>query len=212
MAGRSKKESGCLRAKRRGERCLAERGAWRDEVAAIDPARFVFVDECGTNITLTRLYARAPRGERAFGKAPRNWEKNVTLIAALSAEGMGQAMSVEGATDGAAFEAYVKHFLVPTLKEGQVVVMDNLQAHKSSRIRKLIESAGASVLFLPPYSPDFSPIEEAFSKIKTILRSIEARTQETLVEAIGQALDAVSRSDALGWFSHCGYRLADQLA
>jgi transposase len=170
----------------------------------------VFVDECGTNITLTRLYARAPRGERAFGKAPRNWDKNVTLIAAMSAEGMGQSMSVEGATDGAAFEAYVKHFLLPTLKEGQVVVMDNLQAHKSRRVRKLIESVGASVLFLPPYSPDFSPIEEAFSKIKAILRTVEARTQETLVEAIGQALDAVRRSDALGWFSHCGYRLADQ--
>ena len=176
----------------------------------MDPARFVFVDECGTNITLTRLYARAPRGERAFGKAPRNWDKNVTLIAALSTEGMGAAMSVEGATDGAAFEAYVKHFLLPNLKEGQVVVMDNLQVHKSKKVGKLIESVGASVLFLPPYSPDFSPIEEAFSKIKAILGSIEARTQQTLVEAIGQALDAVSHKDALGWFSHCGYRLTDQ--
>ncbi len=135
------------------------------------------MDECGTNITLTRLYARAPTGERAFGKVPRNWDKNVTLIAAMSKEGMGRAaMSVEGATDGAAFEAYVRHFLLPTLKEGQVVVMDNLQAHKSTRVGKLIESVGASVLFLPPYSPDFSPIEEAFSKIKAILRSIEART------------------------------------
>jgi transposase len=158
----------------------------------------VLVDECGTNITLTRLYARAPRGERAFGKIPRNWDKNVTLIAAMSAEGMGGAMSVEGATDGAAFEAYVRHFLLPTLKEGHVVVMDNLQAHKSTRVGKLIESVGASVLFLPPYSPDFSPIEEAFSKIKAILGSIEARTQETLVEAIAQALDAVSPRDALG--------------
>ena len=118
----------------------------------IDLARFVFVDECGTNITLRRLYARAPRGERAFGKAPRNWDKNVTLITAMSAEGMGQAMSVEGAIDGAAFEAYVKHFLLPTLKEGQIVVMDNLQAHKSTKVRKLIESVGARVLFLPPYS------------------------------------------------------------
>ena len=178
----------------------------------MDPARFVFVDECGTNITLTRLYARAPRGERAFGKAPRNWDKNVTLIAALSTEGVGAAMSVEGATDGAAFEAYVKHFLLPNLKEGQVVVMDNLQVHKSKKVGKLIESVGASVLFLPPYSPDFSPIEEAFSKIKAILGSIEARTQQTLVEAIGQALDAVSHKDALGWFAHCGHRLTDQLA
>ncbi len=168
------------------------------------------MDECGANIALTRLYARAPIGKRAFGKVPRNWGKNLTLIAAMSAEGMGQAMSVEGATDGAAFEAYVKHFLVPTLKEEQVVIMDNLQAHKSTKVRKLVESAGASVLFLPPYSPDFSPIEEAFAKIKAILRRIEARTQQTLVEAIGQALDAVSQRDALGWFAHCGYRLSDQ--
>ena len=179
----------------------------------IDPARFVFVDECGTNIALRRLYARSPRGERAFGKVPRNWGKNLTLIAAMSAEeGMGQAMSVEGATDGAAFEAYVKHFLLPTFKEGQMIIMDNLQVHKSTKVCKLVESAGASVLFLPPYSPDFSPIEEAFSKIKAILRSIEARTQQTLLEAIGQALDAVSQRDALGWFAHCGYRLTDQSA
>jgi transposase len=163
------------------------------------------VDECGTNIALTTLYARAPRGERAYGKAPRNWGKNITLIAAMSAEGMGQAMSVEGATDGAAFETYVEHFLVPTLKEGQVVVMDNLQVHKSLMVRELIEDTGASVLFLPAYSPDFSPIEEAFSKIKTILRKIEARTHEALVEAIGWALEAVSRQDVLGWFGHCGY-------
>jgi transposase len=163
------------------------------------------VDECGTNIALTTLYARAPRGERAYGKAPRNWGKNITLIAAMSAEGMGQAMSVEGATDGAPFETYVEHFLVPTLKEGQVVVMDNLQVHKSLRVRELIEDTGASVLFLPAYSPDFSPIEEAFSKIKTILRKIEARTHEALVEAIGWALEAVSRQDVLGWFGHCGY-------
>ena len=170
------------------------------------------MDECGTNIALTRLYARAPRGERAFGKVPRNWGKNLTLIAAMSAEGMGATMSVEGATDGAAFEAYVRHFLVPTLKEGQVVSMDNLQVHKSKKIGKLVQSMGASVLFLPPYSPDFSPIEEAFKKIKAILRTIEARTQQTLVEAIGQALDAVTHRDALGWIAPCGYRLTDQPA
>jgi transposase len=130
----------------------------------------------------------------------------------MSAEGMGATMSVEGATDGAAFEAYVRHFLVPTLKEGQVVIMDNLQVHKSKKIRKLVQSMGASVLFLQPYSPDFSPIEEAFSKIKAILRRIEARTQQTLVEAIGQALDAVTHRDTLGRFAHCGYRLTDQPA
>jgi hypothetical protein len=125
----------------------------------------VFVDECSTNIALTGLYARAPKGERAYGKAPRNWGKNVTLIASMGAEGIGAAMSVEGATDGAAFEAYVKHFLVPTLEAGRIVVMDNLQVHKMKRVRELVEGAGAEILFLPPYSPDFSPIEEAFSKV-----------------------------------------------
>lgn len=163
------------------------------------------MDECSTNIALTRLYARAPRGERAYGQAPRNWGKNVTLIASLSTEGVGAAMSVEGAIDGAAFETYVEHFLVPTLKDGQVVVMDNLQVHKSRRVKEIIEGAGAEVLFLPPYSPDFSPIEETFSKVKGILRRIGARTREALLQATGHALDAVSQRDALGWFRHCGY-------
>jgi len=174
-------------------------------VRPIDPRRLVFVDECSTNIALTSLYARAPKGERAYGEAPRNWGKNVTLIASLSAEGIGATMSVEGATDGAAFETYVEHFLAPTLQRGQIVVMDNLQVHKSRRVKELIEGAEAEVLFLPPYSPDFSPIEEAFSKVKGILRRLGARTRETLLQATGEALDAVSRWDAAGWFRHCGY-------
>jgi transposase len=177
-------------------------------VRLLDPKRFVFVDECSTNIALTRLYARAPKGERAYGEAPRNWGKNVTLIASLSAEGVGATMSVEGATDGAAFEAYVRHFLLPTLEEGKIVVMDNLQVHKMRRVEELIEGAGAEILFLPPYSPDFSPIEEAFSKVKGILRGVGARTRQALLEATGEALGAVSRRDAAGWFRHCGYALS----
>jgi transposase len=117
-------------------------------------------------------------------------------------------MSVEGATDGAAFETYVEHFLAPTLARGQIVVMDNLQVHKMKRVRELIEEVGAEVLFLPPYSPDFSPIEETFSKVKGILRRIGARTRETLLEATSEALDALSRRDALNWFRHCGYEVA----
>ena len=112
---------------------------------------------------------------------------------------------MEGATDGAAFETHLKHFLLPTLKTEQIVVMDNLQLHKSARVKELIESVGAEVLFLPPYSPDFSPIEETFSKVKGILRRVGARTREALLVATGQALDAVSARDALGWFRHCGY-------
>jgi len=174
-------------------------------VRLLDPGRLVFVDKCSTNIALAKLYARAPKGERAYGEAPRNWGKNVTLIASLSAKGVGATMSVEGATDGAAFETYVEHFLLPSLGEGQIVVMDNLQVHKMRRVEELIESAGAEILFLPPYSPDFSPIEEAFSKVKGILRRVGARTREALLEATGEALEAVSRRDAAGWFNHCGY-------
>jgi transposase len=193
------------------ERDEAARSAWRERVRGLDPNKLVFVDESGTNITpLAPLYGWAPKGERVYGKAPRNWEKNVTLIASLSAEGITAAMSVEGATDGAAFQTYIEHFLLPTLKTGQIVVMDNLQAHKSLKVRELIEGAGASVLFLPSYSPDFSPIEEAFSKVKNILRKAQARTHEALVEAIGIALDALSRQDALGFFEHCGYHVRDQ--
>jgi transposase len=189
----------------------ARRSAWRDRVKLLDPKRLVFVDESGTNITLAPLYGWAPKGQRVYGKAPRNWEKNITLIASLSAEGIGAAMSVEGATDGAAFQTYVEHFLAPTLKNGQIVVMDNLQVHKSLRVRELIEDAGASVLFLPSYSPDFSPIEGAFSKVKNIVRKAQARTHETLVEAIGRALDAVSWRDVVGWFSHRGYHISNRL-
>lgn len=131
------------------------------------------MDECGTNIGLTPLQSRAPKGERAFGKAPRNRGKNTTLLASMGAERMGPAMAVEGATTTVVFEAYVEHFLAPALKEGQIVVLDNLNAHKGERVRRLVEARGARLVFLPSYSPDFSPIEEAFSKLKALLRGSE---------------------------------------
>jgi transposase len=189
------------------ERDEKERNAWRDRVSKLlDPKKLVFVDECGTNVSLSTLYARSPKGERAYGKAPRNWGKNLTLIASLSLEGLSQRnMVVEGATDRKAFETYVEHFLCAELKKGQVVIMDNLSAHKGERIRDLIESRGAHLLFLPAYSPDFNPIEGAFSKLKNSLRKAKARTKESLLEAIGRALDAITPQDAEGWFGHCGY-------
>jgi transposase len=177
-------------------------------VSKLDPKHLVFVDECGTNISLAPLYARAPKGERAYGKVPKNRGKNVTLLSSLSSEGVGASMAIEGATDKGVFEAYVEHFLAPTLKQGQVVIMDNLQAHKGHRVRRSIEARGAKVLFLPPYSPDFNPIEEAFSKIKNSVRKAKARSKEALLDAIGRALDGVSPSDARGWFGHRGYELA----
>ncbi len=186
------------------------RSAFGEYVRSVVAERFVFVDECSTNIALSPIYARAPRGERAHGKAPRNWGKNVSLVCAIDAEGVKPSMSVEGAVDAKVFESYVEHFLVPKLRRGQIVVMDNLSVHKSKRVERLIKGAGCELLFLPPYSPDFNPIEEAFSKVKGSLRKAGARTREALVEATGRALDTITREDIRGFFSDCGYRLPVQ--
>jgi transposase len=193
------------------ERDEEARGLWRWLASRFDARRLVFVDESGFNTSMTRLRARAPRGKRAYGEVPRNRGKNTTLIAAITLEGaMGAPMTVEGATDTQAFEAYVEHFLVPTLEKGQVVVLDGLGAHRPSRIRELIEARGADLVFLPSYSPELNPIEEAFSKIKHLVRKEGARVREALVEAIGRALAAVTAEDAAGWFAHAGYRPQDQ--
>jgi transposase len=170
----------------------------------------VFVDECGTHTSMTRLRARAPKGERAYGKVPRNRGKNTTLLASMTSEGMGPCMAVVGSTTKAVFEAYVERALAPSLRPGQVVVMDNLGAHRGERVRALVEARGCELLYLPPYSPDFSPIEEAFSKLKTLLRKAKARTRVALLEAIGRALSAITPQDAVGYFGHCGYPLDAQ--
>jgi transposase len=170
----------------------------------------VFVDESGMHTSMDRVRSRAPRGERAYGKVPRNRGKNTTLIASMSLSGMGESMCVEGATDAEVFEVYVKYFLAPTLSEGQVVVLDNLGAHRPQRIRELIEERGAELVYLPSYSPDLNPIEEAFSKIKNILRKVGARTHEALLEAMSEALSEVTPWDAAGWFDHCGYEVEVQ--
>ena len=176
----------------------------------LDRGRLVFVDEMGTHTSLAPLYGYSPRGQRAFFKMPRNRGTNTTLLASMSLEGMGPSMAIEGSTTKEVFEAYIGHFLAPRLKSGQVVVMDNLSAHKGKRVRKLIEDRGCELLYLPPYSPDLNPIEEAFSKVKRLLRGIGPRTREVLVEAIGKALDAVSVKDAKGFFTHCGYGGVEQ--
>jgi transposase len=189
------------------------RGLWRWLASRFDARRLVFVDECGTHTSMTRLRSRAPKGERAYGRVPRNRGKNQTLIAAITLEGAMDeraAVTIEGATDTLVFEGYVEHFLSPTLAEGQVVVMDKLSAHRTERVRELIEARGAELVFLPSYSPDLNPIEEAFSKIKVILRKVGARTREALVEAMAEALRVVTPEDAMGWFRHCGYNVEDQ--
>jgi transposase len=187
------------------ERDEEARSLWRWLASRFDAGRLVFVDESGFNTSMTRLRARAPRGRRAYDKVPRNRGKNTTLIAAITLEGaMGASMTVEGATDKAVFEAYVEHFLAPSLREGQVVI-DGLGTHRTEKVRDLIEGRGADLVFLPSYSPDLNPIEEAFGKIEYLVRKVGARVRKELVEAIARALAAVTIEDGVGWFAHAGY-------
>jgi transposase len=183
------------------------RAAWRALVAgALDARRFVFVDECSTNTSLSPIYGWARRGRRVYFEVPRNWGANVTLLSSMTRSGMGPSMAVEGPTTREVFEAYVEKVLAPELSVGQIVVMDNLSSHKGPRVRKLIESRGCELLYLPPYSPDLNPIEEAFAKLKALLRRAGARSREALIEAMSGALKAVTTSDARGFFEHRGYR------
>jgi transposase len=189
------------------------RGLWRWLASRFDAKRLVFVDESGFHTSMMRLRSRAPRGERAYGRVPRNRGKNQTLIAAITLGGAMDeraAVAIEGATDAEIFEGYVERFLAPSLSEGQVVVMDKLGAHRTEKVRRLIEARGADLVFLPSYSPDLNPIEEAFSKIKAIVRKAGGRTREALVGAIAEALGALTPEDAAGWFKHCGYDVEAQ--
>ena len=187
------------------------RAAWWVMIAGtLDAERLVFVDECSTNTSLAALYAWSPRGERARCEMPRNYGSNVTLLASMTHEGMGPCLAVEGSTTREVFETYLEKVLAPRLRPGEVVVMDNLSSHKGGRVRDLIEGAGCELIYLPPYSPDFNPIEEAFAKLKNLLRKAESRTRETLLEAMGAALDAITARDARGFFEHCRYRAVSQ--
>ncbi len=178
---------------------------FRDVISTLKVETVVVVDESSTHLGMTPLYARAPRGQRAYAKSRRNYGKNVTLLSALRLGCMTAPMVIEGATTTAVFEAYIEHVLAPLLNVGDVVVLDNLTAHKSDKVRYLVEAKGAYLLFLPAYSPDLSPIEHAFSKLKQALRRAKSQTFETLIDAILKAIDAVSWSDTLGWFTNCGF-------
>ncbi len=168
------------------------------------------MDEGGAHLAMTPRRARAPRGQRAYGAVPRNRGGNTTLIAALTPAGLGPAMTLPGAADRPAFVAYVREVLAPALVPGQTVVLDNLAVHKGAAIRHLIEARGCRLLFLPPYSPDFAPIEHAFGKLKAQLRRAGARTRDALDAAIAAALDTITAQDATNWFRHCGYAVAGQ--
>jgi transposase len=178
--------------------------------AAVEPERLLFVDECGTHTSLAPLYGYAPKGERLYLSVPRSRGKNTTLLSSMTIEGMGPSLAVEGATTARVFETYIEKVLVPTLHKGRIVVMDNLSAHRPKRIRELLESRGCELLYLPSYSPDYNPIEEAFAKIKNLLRKAAARSKEALVEAIAAALSAITAEDVRGFFEHAGYRLTGQ--
>lgn len=154
---------------------------------------------------MTRRYGRAQYGRRVADAVPKNFGLNVTILGALSCNGLDAVMTVEGATDTAVFRAYVEQVLVPTLVADDVVVMDNLSVHKVSGIREAIEATGARLIYLPPYSPDYSPIESCWSKLKAILRKAKARSREALDEALTQAIEHITQSDAKGWFNLCGY-------
>lgn len=156
---------------------------------------------------MTRRYARAPRGERVGEGVPVGHWHTLTLLGALTSEGLLAAMTVDSPTDGDVFLAYLEQVLCPRLRPGQIVIMDNLAAHKIDGVREQIESVGAQLLYLPPYSPDFNPIEPAWSKVKQLLRGAKARTVEVLETALAQALSAITPQNASAWFAHCGYAL-----
>jgi transposase len=188
------------------ERSEAKRAEWRERTRGVDPARYVYLDEVGSHLGMTRRYSRAPRGQRAYGTAPGSRGKNRTLITALTLEGIGPGLLLDEAIDRVTFDGYIIHLLAPTLKPGQIVVVDNLKVHYSDRAREAIEARGAQLWYLPPYSPDYNPIEEAFSKVKTFLRSAAPRTLNDHSTAIWAALRTVTPQDAAGWFAHAGYR------
>jgi transposase len=185
----------------------AGRSAWKQEQPRIDSRRLIFIDETWAKTNMTRLYGRAPVGQRLIDKTPHGHWKTTTLIAALGLEGIRCSTLVDGAIDGDVFEAFVAQVLVPELRPGDVVVLDNLSSHKRARTRQLIEAAGATLLFLPPYSPDLNPIEMIFAKVKQLLRSLACRTVEALWGAMQSVLDQVRSRDAANCFGHCGYTL-----
>lgn len=183
----------------------SRREAWQRAAPTLRPADLVFVDESGIATNMGRAYGRAVGGRRAVGALPYGRWERLTLLGGLSLDGLVACMSVEGASDAAVMVAFTEQVLVPVLHPGQVVVLDNLSAHRTPRVRELIAMAGCTLLFLPPYSPDRNPIEAAWSKLKTRLRGLGARTADALNAALTTLVDAVTAQDARGFFRHCGY-------
>jgi transposase len=183
----------------------AARTSWRADQASLDPDKLIFIDETGANTKMVRTHGRAPTGQRLIGREPWGHWKTTTFTAGLRRDGLVAPFVLDGPMNGEAFLVYVEKILVPALSPGDIVVMDNLAAHKVQGVRSLIEDAGARLLYLPPYSPDLNPIELAFSKLKTHLRGAAERSVEGLWTRIGQLLDAFSAEQCANYFRHAGY-------
>ncbi len=194
-------------AERDTERVVALRRLFLEAIQQEDVTRFVFVDETSTHLTYCRRYGRAPAGQRLDQAVPLHSGPNVTFIAALTPDGLGALLSVNGAVNGDVFAAYLDQVLGPTLRPGDVVVLDNLSVHKVDGLDEIVHKYGARLCYLPPYSPDFNPIELVFSKLKTWLRTAKARTRDLLEEAIRAAAEWITEQDAKNWFHHCGYHV-----
>src|SRR5215218_112101 len=191
------------------ERNPYKRGWYWRRVRRVNHRRLIFLDESAVNTAMTPTHGRAPRGARVHDAAPRNYGEQTSIVGALSfGRGLLAVMTLTGAVDTLAFDAYLARVLAPRLRKGDVLVLDNLNVHKASQVQEVAEERGARVLWLAPYSPDFSPIEQCWSKIKTYLRGAKARTADALDEALAQAIGLVTRADIRGWFKHCGYSLA----
>ncbi len=184
---------------------MRRREAWFESQLELDPERLVFIDETGLNTKMARLRGRSPRGERCHAGIPHGHWKTTTFTGALRLSGMTAPMVLDGAMNADAFRAYIEQVLVPTLTPGDIVIMDNLPAHKVVGIREAIEEAGAQLRYLPPYSPDFNPIEMAFSKLKAHLRAKAERTVEALWDAVGQVITLFEPTECANYFAACGY-------
>lgn len=181
---------------------------FRRIIRYLDVRKFVFIDEMGSNLSFTRLFGRAEPGKRVVDRVPGDRGKNVSTIGAIRLSGLMTGLSVEGPVDGDLMLFFVEEMLAPLLKGGEIIFMDNVPLHKQDEIEDLVEACGAFIFFLPPYSPDFNPIENCWSKIKTILRSLKPRTLEELLNALVEAFSSITVKDIIGWFTHCGYRVA----
>ena len=182
------------------ERDEAWRAQFADDLTVVDPDDLVYLDESGFQTNMTRSHARCPRGQRAVDSIPRNRGRNLTLLCGLTSRGPVADMVIEGGVGGDVFVAYVRQVLVPLLRGGQVVILDNLGAHHRSEVRRLVEETGALLVYLPPYSPDLNPIELMFSKVKAAMRAVGVRTRERVLDALSWALGTVTSDDVLGWF------------